>query len=138
MAIITTQRNTIYAYDPQPDDVMVQVGWKAPVGDGKHSSPITLPLRPISEYAACIEFAKEIADGLEHEIHVVPFNHREILRTNRWTPYADFIANMNDQQSGELRQIIIASCTQIMRDCGDHAVRAEAYDQLVKLKVVLP
>ena len=138
MAIITTQRNTIYAYDPQPGDVMVQVGWKAPAGDGKHSRPITLPLRPISEYADCVEFAKEIADGLEHEIYVIPFNHREILNTGRWKPFAHFLANMNDQERGEVRQMVIASCTQIMRDCNDHAVRAEAYDQLVKLKVVRP
>lgn len=138
MARINTARNVVITEQPLPDDVMVQVGWKAPAGDGKHSRPVTLPLRPISEYAACVEFAKEIADGLEHEIYVIPFNHREILDSNRWTPFATFLANMNDQERGEVRQMVIASCTQIMRDCDDHAVRAEAYDQLVKLKVVLP
>lgn len=138
MAIITTQRSTVYAYDPQDDDVFVEIGWKAPAGDGKHARPVVLPLRPISEYAACVEWAREMADKMAHPIHVVPLNHGDVLNTARWEPYRNFIASMTDQEWGELRSIVVTSCAQIMRDCDEPEVRAEAYDQLVKLKVVQP
>jgi hypothetical protein len=43
---------------------------------------------------------------------------------------------MTDQERGEWRQICIRTCAEVMRDCDDLEVRAEAYDVLVQLKVI--
>ena len=57
------------------------------------------------------------------------------FNTERWTPYRNAIAGMNDQQRGELRHIVVSSMCEVMRDCDDWQVRADAYDILRKLKV---
>lgn len=138
MTRITTVRNVVITEEPQAGDVMVEVSWPAPGGDGKHLRPIALPLRPITEYSACIAWAKEMADTMAHPIYVVPLNHGDILNTNRWTPMREAIANLNDQERGEVRAIVVTTCAEVMRDCDEPEVRAVAYEQLVKLKVVRP
>jgi len=135
MAIINTVRNIVYAYDPQPDDMLVSVGWKAPHDDGKHLRAITLLYQPISEYAATVQWALNIADKMAYPIHVLPLNHNDIFRTRRFDSYLNFIANMGDQECGELRQIFVTTCCEVMRDCDDWRVRADAYDILRQLKV---
>lgn len=136
MAIIHTKRNTVYAYDPQPDDVLVSVGWSAPGDDGIHRRTISLPYRPIYEYAAAVDWATNIADKMAYPIHVLPLNHRDFFNTGRFDPYRRFLANMNEQDRTEVRQIIVDSCAAIMRDSGAPAVRASAFDMLAQLGVV--
>lgn len=136
MAIHKTERNFVYAYDPQPDDVLVQVGWAAPRDDGPNLRPVTLRYLPISEYAETVEWAKGMADKMAYPIHVLPLNHNDILRTGRWTPFANMLATLNDQERGELRRDVVNSMCEIMRDCDDWEVRADAHDILTQLKVI--
>lgn len=77
-----------------------------------------------------------IADQMTHRLYVVPVSHADILNTERWMPYRDFIASMNDQEHGELRRIVVTTCCEIMRDCDDWYVRADAHDILTQLKVI--
>jgi hypothetical protein len=71
---------------------------------------------PITHYQECLDWAVAVADQMAHPVYVVPLNHNDIFRTKRWTPYREFIANMNDQERGELRQIIVTSAAELMRD----------------------
>lgn len=135
MAIIETQRNWVYAYEPRPDDVFLRVGWAAP-GDGKHLRTITLPYQPISSYSATVAWAVSIADHMAYPIHVVTLNIRDMRVPGRFNPICDAVASMTDQERGEMRQLGIATCAEVMRDCGDQQVRADAYDVLVQLKLV--
>lgn len=137
MTIIHTKRNTVYAYEPQPDDVLVQAGWGAPNDDGT-CRRLLLPYQPITEYQATVDWAVSVADQFAHPIHVVALNHRDIFNTNRFAPFRDLLANLTDQERGQVRQMCIASLAQVMRDCGVPALRAECYDLLVKFKAVIP
>ena len=77
-----------------------------------------------------------IADQFSHPLYVVPLSHDDILHTGRWNPYAEMLAILNDQERGEMRQMAVASMCELMRDCHDREVRAEAYDILTQLKVI--
>jgi hypothetical protein len=136
MAIIKTQRNTVYAYDRQPDDVLVCVSWPAPVGDGKHLRSVRLPYAPISEYAAAVDWAVGFADKMAHPIHVLPLNHGDIFNTGRFEPFRKFLANMNEKERAEVRQIIVDSWAAIMRDSNTPALRTTAFNMLAQLAVV--
>jgi hypothetical protein len=136
MTTIATQRNRVITEQPEPDDVMVEV-----ILFGEGDTPGTVAARklrhlPIAHYQECLDWAVGIADQMARPIYVVPLNHSDIFNTNRWTPYRDCVANMNDQQWGELRRVIVATCCEIMRDCDEWEVRADAYDILTKLKVI--
>ncbi len=134
MAIIETQRNRVYAYE-LTDDVFLRVGWAAP-GDGQHLRTITLPYQPISTYWDTVAWAVSIADQMAYPIHVVPLNYDDIRNTGRFKPICEAVASMTDQERGEMHQMAIATCAEVMRDCDDQYIRADAYDVLVQLKVV--
>ncbi len=136
MAIIKTQRNMVIAYDRQPDDVLVDVSWPAPFGDGTHATPVGLPYAPISEYAVAVEWAVGMADKMAHPIHVLPLNHRDIFNTGRFEPFRIFLANMNDHERAEVRQIIVDSWAAILRDSNTPVLRATAFNMLAQLGVV--
>ena len=132
MTTITTQRNRVITEQPEPDDVLVQV-----ILFGEGDTPGTVKgYLPISAYQECLDWAVAIADQMARPLYVVPVSHADILNTERWTPYRNFIASMNDQERGELRRIVVTTCCEIMRDCDDWHVRAEAHDILTQLKVI--
>lgn len=137
MTTITTARNRVITEAPEPDDIMVQV---ILFGEGDTPGTVqgrSLRLLPITHYQAMVDWAVGIADQMAHRIYVVPLNHNDILRSSqRWTPYRDFIAAMNDQQRGELRSIVVSSMCEVMRDCDEWHVRADAHDILTQLKVI--
>jgi hypothetical protein len=136
MPIIYAKRNMVIAYEPQPDDVLVDVSLLAPAGDGKHLRPLQLPYEPIINYDAVVEWAVSIADQMAYPIHVLPLNHSDILNTERFEPFRRMLENLTDQERGELRQLAISTCTEVMRDCPDQKLRADCYDMLVQLEVV--
>ena len=138
MTRITTARNKVVTDAPAPDDVMVYVGWTGPTDDPRVRRAISTRYMPISAYQECLDWAVAIADQFSHPLYVVPLSHDDILHTDRWTPYADMLATLNDQERGELRQTAVASMCELMRDCDDREVRAEAYDILTQLKVIRP
>jgi hypothetical protein len=58
----------------------------------------------------------------------MPGSHNDTLHTERWNPYAEMLAILTNQEREELRQTAVASMCELMRDCEDFEVRAEAYD----------
>lgn len=96
----------------------------------------SLRLLPISHYQEMVDWAVGIADQMAHRIYVVPLSHDDILRTDRWTPIAAAIANMTDQERGAMRRDVVNSMCEVLRDCEDWEVRADAYDILTQLKVI--
>jgi len=136
LTTITTQRNRVITEAPEADDVFVQV-----ILFGEGDTPGTVKGRslrylPISAYQGCLDWAVAIADQMARPLYVVPLNHSDILNTDRWTPFADMLATLNDQERGQLRQMAIATCADVMRDCDEWHVRAEAHDILTQLKVL--
>lgn len=136
MTTIATQRNKVITEAPEPDDVMVEV-----ILFGEGDTPGTVCGRklrhlPITHYQECLDWAVGIADQMAHPLYVVPLNHNDILRTGRWTPYREAIAGMSDQQRGELRRAVVTSMAEVMRDCDDWQVRADAHAVLRQLRVI--
>ena len=135
MTIITTQRNRVITEAPEHDDIMVQV---ILFGEGDTPGRVrgrSLRHLPVTAYQELVDWAVGIADQMAHPIYVVPLNHNDIFRTERWTPYRDFIAGMNDQERGELRRIVVTTCCEVMRDCDDPEIRADMFHVLRQLKV---
>lgn len=136
MTTFHTNRNKVVADEREPDDVLVYVGWTGPTDDPRVRRTFKTKNMPIAEYQNCIDWAVSMADQMSHPLYVVPLSQNDVLRTGRWTRYAEAIANMNDQQWSEVRQIVIDTCASVMKDCDDPKLRAECYDMLVALGVV--
>jgi hypothetical protein len=132
---IPTARNEVITEKPEPDDIMVEV-----ILFGEGDAPGTVCGRklrqlPITHYQDCLDWAVAIADEMAHPVYVVPLNHNDIFRTERWTPFRDFIAGMNDQERGELHRIIVTTCCEVLRDSNDPGIRADVFNVLRQLKV---
>jgi hypothetical protein len=138
VAIISTERNRVYAYQRTPEDVLVAVSWLAPIGDGQHLRTISLPCQPISEYDAMVEWAVSIADEMAHPIHVLPLNHADIFKTGRWEPYRKFLSDLNDQDRAQVQRIMIDAAIALTLDSNVRSVRAEGLRQLIALGVLRP
>lgn len=123
MTTITTARNKVVTDEPEANDVLVYVGWTGPTDDPRVRRAISTRYLPITAYRECLDWAVAIADQFSHPLYVVPLNHDDILHTDRWNPFADMLATLNDQQRGEVRQMAVATCCELMRDCEDREVR---------------
>ena len=136
MPVIKTKRNKVVADDPEPGDVVIQVAWRAPTVDGEHQRYIELSWQPIYEYNETLNWAISMSDQLTYPIYILPLSHQDILQTNRFAPYRKFLANMSEHERMEVRQIIINSCAATMRDSNTPALRANAFNTLMRLGVV--
>ena len=136
MPVIKTKRNKVVADDLEPDDVVIRVAWRAPTVDGEYQRYIELPWQPISEYNETLDWAISIADQIVHPIYILPLSHRDILQTNRFAPYRKFLANINEHERIEVRQMIVDSCAATMRDSCIPAHRVSAFNTLARLGVV--
>lgn len=132
---IQTTRNVVITEQPEWDDVFVRISLLGAGDEPGTTRPHCLRYEPISNYQAAVDWAVGMADQFAKPIYVVPLNHNDILRTARWTPFAKFIAGMNDQERGELRRIVVTTAAEVMRDCDDPEIRADMFDVLRKLKV---
>ena len=132
---IHTARNVVITEPPEPDDVFVRVTFMVPGDKPGTRSVRHLRYQPVSEHQAAVDWAVSMADQFEYPIHVTPLSHNDIFRTERWTPFRDFITSMNDQERGELRRIIVHTCCEVMRDSDDPAIRADMFNVLRQLKV---
>ena len=136
MTTITTLRNKVITEEPEDDDVFVRVSLTVP-GDQPGTRTVRhLPYQPISEYDETVAWATGMADSMAYPIHVVPLSHNDIFRTARWHPFRDFIASMTDQERGAMRQVVVTTAAEVMRDCDDPEIRADMFDVLRQLKVI--
>jgi hypothetical protein len=83
-----------------------------------------------------LDWAISMADQLTYPIYILPLSHRDILQPNRFAPYRKFLANMNEDDRMEVRQLVVDSCATIMRDSNTPALRANAFNMLKQLGVV--
>jgi len=132
---IQTARNVVITEQPEPDDLFVHISLLGAGDEPGVWRPRDLPLEPIANYQAAVDWAVSLADQFAKPIYVVPLSHNDILRTERWHPFRDYIAGMNDQERGELRRIIVTTACSVMRDCDDPEIRAGMFEVLRQLKV---
>lgn len=118
---------------PGPDDTHVQVVWFGPPQDGLHRKIFEGPVEPIENYAEVLAWAHEMSTQMVYPLYVVPMTGAEALRTEQMKRG---VANLTDQQRGELRREVVATLTTVMRDSDDPAVRADAYDILKEMKLI--
>lgn len=125
MAIITTKRNTVYAYEPLPDDGFVQTYL------GRPTERHLLGTEGIDAYAATVQWAVGIADQMERPITIVPISAAEFA-----AEYSPQLASLDARQRERLRQVAVASMTEVARNCADPEVREEAIQLLRDMGVV--
>ena len=125
----------VAADTPGPDDEFVQVVWFGPPQDGLHRKVFEGPVEPIENYEAVLAWATEMSKAMVYSLYVVPMTGVEVLRTERMR---QGVANLTDQQRGELRREMVATLVNVMRVSDDPAIRADAYKVLEDMKVVRP
>lgn len=77
-----------------------------------------------------------MADKMAYPIHVVPLSYSDVCNTGRFKPICEAVASMDDQQRGAMRQIVVTTAAEVMRDCDDPAMRADMFNVLRQLKVI--
>jgi len=136
MPVFKTERNRVIVDEPEADDHWVQVVWHGPSEEGsRYLRTFEGPAWPIEEYEKTIEWAVGIADQMRFPLYVVPLRAVDLMRTQR---VKQAVRNLTDQERGELRRVVIATLAEVMRDCDDPNVRADAYDLLLDMKVIRP
>ena len=136
MTTITTQRNRVITEQPEPDDVFVRISLLTPGDEPGTLHPRCLRYAPISEYQASVDWAVSIADQMAHRICVVPLSYSDVRNTGRFDPICEAVASMTDQERGAMRQVVVTTAAEVMRDCDDPDIRADMFDVLRQLKVV--
>lgn len=123
----------VRVFEPQPEHGMFVETLTCP-NDGSNVYR-TLWVQPISYWQECVDWAVEIADQMKAPIIIAAIGGQSFLRRHE-DRIQRALRGMNDQQRGEMRQVVIASCASVMRDCDDPKLRADCYDILVQLKVI--
>jgi hypothetical protein len=136
MTTITTQRSKVITEEPEDDDVFVRVSLTVPGDEPGTRTVRHLRYQPVSDYDAAVAFAVSMADQLAYPVHVVPLSYSDVRNTERFAPNCDAVASMDDQERGQMRQVVVTTCAEVMRDCDDWQVRADCFDILTQLKVI--
>lgn len=131
--MIPNTTGRVVADAPGPDDTHCQVVWFGPPQDGQHRKIFEGPVEPIENYADVLGWAHEMASQMAYPLYVVPMTGADALRTKQMK---DAVANLTDQQRGELRREVLSMLLRVLRDSDDPAVRADAYAILKDMKVI--
>ena len=136
MPVHMTKTNMVVAEEIGEDDHWVQVVWHGPPEAGsRHCRQFEGPAWPIEDYQKTLDWAVGIADQMRFPLYVVPLNAVDVMRTER---VKQAVARLTDQERGELRRVVVATLAEVMRDCDDPDVRADAYDLLREMEVIRP
>lgn len=134
MAIIKTERNVVYAYDPQPGDAFVEVTWHGPPEEGsRYLRAFGGRPQPVEQYQQAVDWAVSMADAMAYPLHVVTTPADGLLTAERLDRA---YATMSGQERGEFRRLANTIAAQVLRDCDDFNVRQAAYAVLAKTGVV--
>ena len=125
--------NRVVADEPEARDAFVQVTWFGPSQDGKHRKQFHGPVLPIDRYDEAVAWAREMAEQMVFPLYVVPLTVEQACPREQ---LERAFASMNDQELGELRQLVVTTCAEVMRDCDEVEVRQEAFGVLAKMGVV--
>lgn len=135
MPVYKTANNKVVADEPEADDLFVQVVWHGPHEDGRHLVGFEGPLEPIEEYQRTIDWAVGMAEFMRFPLYVIPLRAQDAMKTERMKRA---VANLTDQERGELRRMVVATLAEVMRDSEDFDVRSDAYKVLLDMKVISP
>ena len=138
MAIIETQRNSVHFEEPEPDDVIIQVSFLVPTGDGKHIRPLNLGWFPVSDFQEWADWAVGMADQMARPIYILPLSFNDIFRTGRFKPYRDLLQNLTEQEWGEIREYLIGNCAKLIRNGDDPSIRSNVVNVLIALHALCP
>jgi hypothetical protein len=83
MSVIRTKTNMVVAYEPEPDDLYVQIVWHGPDPDGRHLKAFEGPPWPIDQYQATVDWAVSMADYMRARLYVVPLRQNDLRRLGR-------------------------------------------------------
>jgi hypothetical protein len=125
MAVYHTKRNMVAAYEPEPQDRWV----KTVIGTR------CLLVQHIDQYQQAVDWAVSMADQFDPPLHILPFDVNDMVKLNRHRLERG-LASITPEERHQLRQAVVATCAEIMRDCDDPAIRAEAHEVLVKMRAV--
>lgn len=129
MSVIKTKRNFVCALEPLPEDQYVETWLMGSEGQ------YLLLTQPIERYQEAVDWAVGMADKMAWHLELVPITRAEYLQRQR-ERVDRAVARMTDQERGELRQVVVSTAAEVMRDCPDREVRAKGYDVLVKMRAV--
>jgi hypothetical protein len=136
MPVHRSKTNMVVAEEIGEDDHWVQALWYGPPEDGsRYLRAFEGEAQPIDQYKGVLAWALSMADQMSFPLYVVPLNAKDLIGTER---VKQAIANLTDHDRGELRRIVVAALAEVMRDCDDPEVRADAYDLLLDMKVIRP
>ena len=127
MAVIKTERNFVYAYEPLADDTHVVTLIVSP------TERYVLTTQGIEAYDDAVAWAVSMADQMAHGITVLPISGPEFLTANR-ARLESGLVSMTDQERAEMRQVVVSRMLLVMRDSRDPALRAQAYEVLEMFK----
>lgn len=133
MPIIKCGNNRVAADEREDDHTHVQVVWFGPPTDGVHRRVFEGPLEPIEMYEEAVAWACEMAEQMVYPLYVLPMTGTEVLQKPK---VQRAFAELTPQQRGELRREVVTMLVNIMRDCHDRRVRADAHAVLVDFGVV--
>ncbi len=134
MSIISTKRNTVYAYEPEEGDAFVKVTWHGPPDQGNvYRRAFNATPQPIEEYQDAVDWAVSMADQMLYPLHVLPMRPDQVFTQKRLQRLVD---NMTGQERGELRRLVVTTAAKLLRDCTEVEIRQDAYGVLVKMGVV--
>ncbi len=125
MTTINTSRNHVYALEPMPQDRWV----KTVIGTR------CLCVQHIDQYQQAVQWATSMADQFDPPLYVIPFDVNDLVKLNRLRLERGLALLTPDQQH-ELRQAVVNTCIEVMRDCDDQSIRSDAYEVLAKMRTV--
>ena len=83
MSVIRTKTNMVVAYEPEANDLYVQIVWHGPDEDGRHLKAFEGPPWPIEQYQATVDWAVSMADYMRAPLYVVPLRQKDLRRLAR-------------------------------------------------------
>lgn len=89
-------------------------------------------IHPVGEYERVREAAVILAKQAKRPVKVLPMTIIELMGFMGMDP-AEFAASLSPKDAEQDRQLVVATCMEILRECNDAAVRKEAYDLLTSI-----
>ena len=83
MSVIRTKTTMVVAYEPEANDLYVQIVWHGPDEDGRHLKAFEGPPWPIEQYQATVDWAVSMADYMRAPLYVVPLRQKDLRRLAR-------------------------------------------------------
>jgi hypothetical protein len=125
MAVIHTKRNLVLAYEPLDRDLWV----KTLIGNRQ------LLMQTIDQYQAAVDWAVSMADQFDDLLTVLPIDIADLQNVHSERLERAF-GGLTPEERFQLCREVVTTVAEVMRDCDDADVRANAHEVLKKMRVV--